>query len=75
MAAVPFTGRRRNVLENHLVLHDEHQAAKTLDTFWPIVMTAYKAEFPEDDVPDAAKDANGKKPLTLRKVCRGAALY
>ncbi|VDC02324.1 unnamed protein product [Peniophora sp. CBMAI 1063] len=67
MAAVPFAGRRRDILENHLALHDEHQAAKTLDTFWPIVMTAFKAEFPGDDVPDAAKDANGKKPLTLRK--------
>ena len=45
-----FTKERKDLLISFLDQHKSHRAAGTLETFWHIVISAYVAKFPDDDV-------------------------
>jgi hypothetical protein len=48
-----FTGEKREFLLSFLEQHKTHKQAETVEDFWPIIIPAYIAKFPEDDVDSA----------------------
>jgi hypothetical protein len=78
-----FVGERRDLLVSFMEKYKTHQEAGTVADFWPIVVAAYIAKYPEDDVaiepssyvppktkcgkPSRRREPNQPKPL--REVC------
>lgn len=62
-----FTGRRLEILRANKSLYKQHQDAQTLSQFWPLIVEAYLAEFPEDDKPtphyERMKTTSGKRSM------------
>jgi hypothetical protein len=78
-----FVGERRSLLISFMDQHKRHKDAGSLDEFWPIIIPAYTARFPEDNVaiepgtcpPSRTKCGKVSKkrapgqPKPLREVC------
>lgn len=78
-----FVGKRRDLLLSFMDQHETHQVAGTVGDFWHIVIPAYIAKFPEDNVviesstyvPPKTKSGKPSKkrapdqPKPLREVC------
>jgi hypothetical protein len=44
-----FTGERKTFLLSFVDQYKSHREARTVGDFWPIVISAYIAKFPDDD--------------------------
>jgi hypothetical protein len=78
-----FVGERKELLLSFMEQHKGHKEAGTVGDFWHIVIAAYIAKFPEDDVviepstyvPPKTKSGKPSKkrapgqPKPLREVC------
>ena len=79
-----FDNDRRELLTSFVDQHKAHKEAGTVNAFWRIVIPAYIAKFPEDDVtviPETGPPSKTKcgkvskkrapgQPKPLREVCR-----
>jgi hypothetical protein len=78
-----FVGDRREFLVSFMDQHRMHKEAGTVKAFWHIILPAYIAKFPEDDIaiePEtcqpsrttsgkASKKRAADQPKPLREVC------